>query len=834
MISAMENIEATTELQSRLASLSVSSFPGITSNNWETNPLDRLQSTDLSKKPSNADMDETKEPKGSNQSDEGNQEAPEQQAMGDDLENSSGDSQNPGEGKAQLPLLNPPSTWTSMAMKELKAKLRLEKDSVVTVYRGDIMTVHVPTVPEGKRVCWEFATDNYDIGFGIYFDWTPVTSRAITVHISESSDDEDEEDVIEAPTNTGDVEKGSKSQANSNLGEILPVYRQDSHLAVQGGSHDNHEGVDYTYTIGQWRISEEKNMGKLHFFVLWSLCEAPRQFIRKSNPKFHQVHVPFPLPKQFVVFCLGEWKFLSSETTISVDVLVSQDVKPHRIGTLSALTRCLTWEGSWNPDLVKEATEKGRRGVYGKILLTVCGENDADFISSTPLVPRKCSSPVDLNNSHLSQSPLNTTGIHRISTPNSSPLKNICYAEIKAETTEINDSTLSENPCVWPTNKTPRRTVIGKRGRFSWSPEHSTTPQKETSQGSISKRSKLSDFVDMSVKRKPHCKAVCPSKRWSHSMVLSDPTTAIIIGGEAFGQIPCQDSLWKLEMENDFWIQMNSLTSGNVPTHACGHSANFDPESKALYVYGGLRDSQRYSDLYILNTLTWKWKVVTAKGDVPMLAYHSATFYNKELFVFGGIHPNHFHGGKTCSNALYIFNPEFEVWYQPIIEGLRPLPRYGHSGTLLSNQLLIFGGRMTASYLNDLHILDLGFMEYTAVKYENMPPLPRGYHAALPVSNNKMMISGGCSAIGALQDIHIFNVDTSMWSSVVSPLLYAKPRAGHSMIHLEGSVLSNTDKQEQGNDANTPYTIMLFGGSDCAGTFYNDIVKCTLEISDDK
>lgn len=59
------------------------------------------------------------------------------------------------------------------------------------------MTVHVPTVPEAKKVCWEFATDSYDIGFGIYFDWTPVTSRAITVHISESSDDEDEEEELE-------------------------------------------------------------------------------------------------------------------------------------------------------------------------------------------------------------------------------------------------------------------------------------------------------------------------------------------------------------------------------------------------------------------------------------------------------------------------------------------------------------------------------------------------------------------------------------------------------------------------------------------------------------
>ncbi|KAJ8390816.1 hypothetical protein AAFF_G00099480 [Aldrovandia affinis] len=109
---------------------------------------------------------------------------------------------------------------------------------MVTVYRGDVMTVHVPTVPEAKRVCWEFATDSYDIGFGMYFDWTPVTSRAITVQISESSDDEDEDEELEGPVSPGDVEKGSKSSGNSNLGEILPVYRQDSHAVVHAGSHE--------------------------------------------------------------------------------------------------------------------------------------------------------------------------------------------------------------------------------------------------------------------------------------------------------------------------------------------------------------------------------------------------------------------------------------------------------------------------------------------------------------------------------------------------------------------------------------------------------------------
>lgn len=79
-------------------------------------------------------------------------------------------------------------------MKEFKSKLGKEKNSRLVVKRGEVVTIRVPTHPEGKRVCWEFATDDYDIGFGVYFDWTPVTSTDITVQVSDSSEDEDEDE----------------------------------------------------------------------------------------------------------------------------------------------------------------------------------------------------------------------------------------------------------------------------------------------------------------------------------------------------------------------------------------------------------------------------------------------------------------------------------------------------------------------------------------------------------------------------------------------------------------------------------------------------------------
>nr|XP_010587079.1 protein TMED8 isoform X1 [Loxodonta africana] len=144
--------------------------------------------------------------------------------------------------KVSPPLMAPPCIWTFAKMKEFKSKLSKDKNSRLVVKRGEVVTIRVPTHPEGKRVCWEFATDDYDIGFGVYFDWTPVTSTDITVQVSDSSEDEDEEEEeeeeIEDPVPVGDVERGSRSSLRSRYGEVMPVYRRDSHRDVQAGSHD--------------------------------------------------------------------------------------------------------------------------------------------------------------------------------------------------------------------------------------------------------------------------------------------------------------------------------------------------------------------------------------------------------------------------------------------------------------------------------------------------------------------------------------------------------------------------------------------------------------------
>ncbi|XP_056408172.1 protein TMED8 isoform X1 [Hyla sarda] len=172
-------------------------------------------------------------------------------------------------GKGPPPPLKPATTWTSANLREFKHRMASEKQSLLTIRRGEVLTVRVPTHPDGKRLCWEFATDDYDIGFGIYFDWTPVTSTAVTLQVSESSDDEEEEET-ESPWHSreGDVERGSVYRLRSRYGEIMQVYRRDSHREVQAGSHEYPgEGVYLLKLDNSYSLLRNKT---LYFHVYYS------------------------------------------------------------------------------------------------------------------------------------------------------------------------------------------------------------------------------------------------------------------------------------------------------------------------------------------------------------------------------------------------------------------------------------------------------------------------------------------------------------------------------------------------------------------------------------
>ncbi|XP_017783749.1 PREDICTED: Golgi resident protein GCP60 isoform X2 [Nicrophorus vespilloides] len=154
--------------------------------------------------------------------------------------------------------------WTRSDIDVFKQSVsQAEGDGVVRVGHGETVTVRVPTHHGGSRLFWEFATDHYDIGFGVYFEYgTPITDQ-VSVHVSESDEDEelDEDEMFgEETINIADLEAGSitvNGILKPLLTEIVPVFRRDCQSEVYAGSHKYPaEGVyllkfDNSYSL--WR-----------------------------------------------------------------------------------------------------------------------------------------------------------------------------------------------------------------------------------------------------------------------------------------------------------------------------------------------------------------------------------------------------------------------------------------------------------------------------------------------------------------------------------------------------------------------------------------------------
>ncbi|XP_075359445.1 uncharacterized protein LOC142410560 isoform X2 [Mycteria americana] len=439
------------------------------------------------------------------------------------------------------------------------------------------------------------------------------------------------------------------------------------------------------------------------------------------------------------------------------------------------LSRSLVWEGDWRTDIFMASLKEMDKGNSAKLVLTVNGQLLRGVSSSTParpfLIPETTQSPVlPADYIPLGQDLEDPTVVKSQSSEVTARASRPGRKDVRPPLRTL------AVPCAL---KPPSGKVEASE---AWSPAHPKKPRKVLFEPTASERDL--DEEDLAVEE-------------------------------------LQDS--------DFWLPVGIQLQNAMPSCLHGHTATYDPDTKRIYVFGGIREDKDYSGIYILDTVTWKWLLVAAKGRMPVLTYHSATIYRKELFVFGGTFPQKASlAVGACSNVLYVFNPEHEIWYQPISEGEKPLPRLGHSATLLKNKLLIFGGRRTSLYLSDMHILDLGFMEYTPVPLLTGQPSARCFHAALAVSDQKVLISGGCNAKGALQDAFVFHLDTLSWSTVIHHDLCSVPRAGHTLLDLTPAPQMDVDKENK--EEHNLHTVLVFGGSNCAGTFYNSTVKIQLDL----
>jgi len=150
--------------------------------------------------------------------------------------------------------------WSKKGVNEFKYSLADDKHGgTYVINQGTTLVIQVPTYPDGRYIHWEFATEDYDIGFGLDFVFEEHLVKPLALRIFEETDEEDDESDISAPRELNydpesaahfdgnlnefcqlealQIKRNEKSRRIANTVSIVPTYRRDSHEEIFVGRH---------------------------------------------------------------------------------------------------------------------------------------------------------------------------------------------------------------------------------------------------------------------------------------------------------------------------------------------------------------------------------------------------------------------------------------------------------------------------------------------------------------------------------------------------------------------------------------------------------------------
>ncbi|XP_060082991.1 uncharacterized protein LOC132562268 [Ylistrum balloti] len=551
-------------------------------------------------------------------------------------------------------------------------------------------------------------------------------------------------------------------------------------------------------------------MAELTIYSINSTKEPPSQ-LRVSDGGFYQ-YCSVPLPDQMVVFCLGKFPVGDRDVSIEATFHYKDDILT--LGTLDEKHRALCWERSTSgiPDSMTSTTENG----MAKLVLEIHGisksstsdedthiapvlkakKSEQEKSEKTPQIIDKKVDPIK----PTKQKRRSSTGKGEKTPTGPSSKKQRKNTRVRGLKLKMENESSSEEKSD-KENMSMEETQLSKLVSSEKKIIHSQPPN-------LSKVS-LSFCKDVTSRVGPN-----PSSRWGHSLcMVHEKKMAVLVGGQGERQQLSKDSVWTLDPVTRKWRCPELKSETQKPEYRMGHTASYDPMVNCIYVYGGSKNLKWFHDVHMLDIDEWKWQQLKVSGKAPTRAYHSATLYRNELWIFGGVYPRPDPQPDGCSNDVHIFSPVMESWYTPIIKGDKPIARSGHSATLMKDQLVVFGGWDAPYVYNDLHILDLSMVEWSQPKVSGTPPNPRSWHASCALTGNRILIHGGYDGNLALDDTHVFCLDSLTWMRI---RLDPKPiaRAGHQAVCLPYS--HDNDDQDE---------VLVFGGGDNDGAFYRDLIS---------
>jgi len=325
--------------------------------------------------------------------------------------------------------------------------------------------------------------------------------------------------------------------------------------------------------------------------------------------------------------------------------------------------------------------------------------------------------------------------------------------------------------------------------------------------------------------RKLATSGVAPSKRESAAAIYDSVNNILTLHGGDAGAGPFGD-VWTLSHANGtggtaVWTKLTPV--GTAPRARTGHSATYDTANNRMTIFGGANKTTTMTDSWVLanpNGIgTPMWIQIATTGTAPSLAYHSAVYSQSQgyLFVFAGASSANKLSSNSHAFTLTGANGLAQTASKWILGG--PPVRYGQSAFYDSatNSIFVFGGQHSRSNLNygdywqASRVIGSSNLKWGLVPSKGGAPSARfGHTGVYDPLTDRLMIFGGSKGT-CLNDYRVLqhpNLQggSPTWTGVTPAGTAPLPRMMQASAYDPAS-----------------NTLMIFGGYDCASTYFNDV-----------
>jgi len=190
-----------------------------------------------------------------------------------------------------------------------------------------------------------------------------------------------------------------------------------------------------------------------------------------------------------------------------------------------------------------------------------------------------------------------------------------------------------------------------------------------------------------------------------------------------------------------------------------------------MYVYGGWNGTAYFGDTWWFDTSALytqsytNWSRSYSDANPPPRNSHSAVEFAGQLIVFGGFSHNTSQGSVFCNdplddciyfNDVWSYSPFGDKWTQLMPAGDKPIPRWGHSASVVGENMYIFGGTNAAGQtLNDLWAFNFPYGVWQKLSPGGTIPGTRYAHSQVTIGD-AVYLYGGSSFSSTYRDLWVF------------------------------------------------------------------------------